>query len=109
MKGEEINRPLFAARYTFEAVEAVRKKLGAALDEYPSHDLVVAGGVAANSHLRRALGELAKSKGRELYIPPVSLCGDNAAMIGAQAYYNFAAGILADASLNASANDSITR
>ena len=100
-------RALFAARYTYEAVEGVAKKLSLACDRYPNHDLVLSGGVAANSHLRRRLAELAAAKGIRLYMPPVSLCGDNAAMIGAQGYYDFTSGKLADTSLNASAHDGI--
>ena len=106
-KGEEINRPLFAARYTYEAVEAVAKKLEAALTLYPEANLVVAGGVAANSHLRERLGRLASKMDRKLFIPPISLCGDNAAMIAAAGYYEYLEGNLADASLNASALDTI--
>lgn len=109
MKETDFSRPLFAARYTYEAVEAVAKKIDAALLRYEGADLAVAGGVAANSHLRYRLTEVAKKRGRSIFIPPVSLCGDNAAMIGAQGYYNYARGILADSSLNASAEDSITR
>lgn len=107
--GEEFSRARFAARYTYEAVEAVAKKLSLALERYPGLDLAVAGGVAANSHLRRRLSMLAQKHKRNLFIPKASLCGDNAAMIGAQGYYNFKAGILADTSLNASAADSIKR
>ena len=106
-KGIELPRALFAARYTFEAVEGVAKKLSMALDRFPGEDLVLSGGVAANSHLRRRLSELAAAKGIKLYMPPVSLCGDNAAMIGAQGYYDFISGKRADTSLNASAADSI--
>jgi N6-L-threonylcarbamoyladenine synthase len=106
-KGTPLPRALFAARYTYEAVEAVSKKLGLALERYKGYNLVVAGGVAANSHLRRRLGELTRKLGRELYIPSPSLCGDNAAMIGAQGYYEYIEGNLADASLNASALDGI--
>ncbi len=106
-RGTPLPRALFAARYTYEAVEAVAKKLGAALGNYEGYDLVVAGGVAANSHLRRRLGELCRKMGRELYIPSPSLCGDNAAMIGAQGYYEYLKGNLANSSLNASALDGI--
>ena len=106
-KGEEIERSLFAARYTYEAVEAVAKKLEAALERYPECDLVVAGGVAANSHLRGRLGRLSEKMKRQLFIPPISLCGDNAAMIAAAGYYEYIEGNLADASLNASALDTI--
>jgi N6-L-threonylcarbamoyladenine synthase len=105
--GKELDRELFAARYTYEAVEAVAKKTDAALGEYPSAPLVVAGGVAANSHLRRRLSEVAAKKKSPLTIPPLSLCGDNAAMIAAQGYYEYEAGRIADSALNASALDSI--
>ena len=94
-------RARFAARYTFEAVEAVAKKMGAAVDKYNVKEIALCGGVAANSHLRHRLSTLAKEKKIKLYIPPVSLCGDNAAMIGAQGYYEFLAGTRADESLNA--------
>ncbi len=105
-RGIELPRALFAARYTYEAVEAVAKKLGMALDKYQGCDLVVAGGVSANSHLRHRLSELAAAKHIKLFIPPLSLAGDNAAMIGAQAYYEFLDGKRADSRLNASAQDS---
>ncbi|MBQ9084309.1 MAG: tRNA (adenosine(37)-N6)-threonylcarbamoyltransferase complex transferase subunit TsaD [Clostridia bacterium] len=105
-RGIPLPRALFAARYTYEAVEAVAKKLGMALDRYPDCDLAVCGGVAANSHLRRRLSELAASRHRRLFVPPLALCGDNAAMIGAQGYYDFISGKRADSRLNASAQDS---
>jgi N6-L-threonylcarbamoyladenine synthase len=105
--GEPIDRALFAARYTYEAVEAVAKKTESALRSEPGLDLAVAGGVAANSHLRRRLTEVAEGLGRRIFIPPLSLCGDNAAMIAAEGYYEYLAGNVADSSLNASALDSI--
>ena len=64
----------------------------------------LAGGVAANSGLRDMLTRRCAEKGIELFIPPVSLCGDNAAMIGSQAYYEWLAGVRADGSLNAVAS-----
>ena len=106
-KGEQIDRALFAARYTFEAVEAVAQKIGAALEQHPECDLVVAGGVAANSHLRARLTDVAHRHGRKIFIPPLSLCGDNAAMIAASGYYEYINGSVADSSLNASALDSV--
>ncbi len=106
-KGEEINKPLFAARYTYEAVEAVAKKLSLALKKHNGYNLVVSGGVAANSHLRRRLADVARENGTKIFIPPLKLCGDNAAMIAAAGYYEYERGNLADLSLNASALDSI--
>ena len=101
--GRELDRAAFAARYTYEAVEAVAKKIGTALDRYPDSDLAISGGVAANSHLRKRLSEIAKAKNRKIFIPPLSLCGDNAAMIAAAGYYAYIAGERSDSSLNASA------
>jgi len=105
--GRELPRAQFAARYTFEAAEAVAKKMGMAIDKYGVKRIALCGGVAANSHLRARLKDLANEKKITLYTPPVSLCGDNAAMIGAQGYYEYIQGNLADSSLNASASDSI--
>lgn len=104
-KGIELPRELFAARYTYEAVEAVAKKISLALERNEGAGLVISGGVAANSHLRQRLAEVAKQKKVKIFIPPISLCGDNAAMIAAAGYYEYIKGNLADASLNASALD----
>ncbi len=106
-KGEEVPKALFAARYTYEAVEAVAKKIGEALEQNKGCDLVVSGGVSANSHLRKRLAEVAKNKGVNIFIPPMSLCGDNAAMIGAAGYFEYKTGKTSDSSLNASALDSM--
>ncbi|MBO5878935.1 MAG: tRNA (adenosine(37)-N6)-threonylcarbamoyltransferase complex transferase subunit TsaD [Clostridia bacterium] len=106
-KGEEIDKELFAARYTYEAVEAIAKKISAALKAYQGYALTISGGVAANSHLRRRLAEIAADNGTKIYIPPLSLCGDNAAMIAAAGYYEYKNQKISDSSLNASALDSI--
>lgn len=105
-RGEALDYELFAARYTYEAVEAVAKKISAAIKQNPGCDLVLSGGVAANSHLRKRLSEVAKINKVKIFIPDISLCGDNAAMIAAAGYYEYKKGNLADASLNASALDS---
>lgn len=107
MRGEEIDRALFAARYTYEAVEAVAKKLSAALEAYPGCEIAISGGVAANSHLRARLIDLARTKKTKAYIPERALCGDNAAMIAAAGYYEYINGNISDSSLNASAADSL--
>ena len=105
-RGEQIDRELLAARYTYEATEAVAKQIGEALLRNPECDLVMAGGVAANSHLRARIAEITAKSKRKLYTPPLYLCGDNAVMIAAQGYFEHLAGRYADASLNASALDS---
>ena len=69
--------------------------------------LAVAGGVAANSRIRRDMTAMAEKLGVSVYMPPLKLCGDNGAMIGAQAYYEYLAGNTADMSLNAYATKSI--
>ena len=69
--------------------------------------VAVAGGVAANSRIRRDVQAVADKLGATLYLPPLKLCGDNAAMIGAQAYYEFLAGNTAGMELNAYATKSI--
>ncbi|MBR4070653.1 MAG: hypothetical protein IKK16_05605, partial [Bacteroidaceae bacterium] len=72
-------------------------------EEYHYPTLVLAGGVAANSHLREAVSKFAEKKGIRLCMTPKALCGDNAAMIAAQGYFEAMAGHYADASLNAKA------
>lgn len=72
-----------------------------------STTLVTAGGVSANSLLRRRLEEECRKRGYHLYMPPLSLCGDNAAMVGAQGFYEYRSGSVADLSLNACATMSI--
>ncbi|MBE6634983.1 MAG: tRNA (adenosine(37)-N6)-threonylcarbamoyltransferase complex transferase subunit TsaD [Ruminococcaceae bacterium] len=106
-KGIELPRALFAARYTFEAVEAVALKIDMALRENPGCDLIVAGGVAANSHLRKRLAEIAERNRVGIFIPPIGLCGDNGAMIAAAGYYEYLNGNFAGSDLNASAADSM--
>lgn len=103
--GNEINRADLAASYTERIVSAVVKKAEAALEANSSKRLVVAGGVAANSHLRAALEAMCKRRNAEFFVPPLNLCGDNAAMIAAAGYYKFLDGKTADTSLNASALD----
>ena len=101
-KGEEIPRADIAAGFTEAAVSSVIIKLGMAFDRNPDmKTLVIAGGVAANSHLRTALETFTKKRGMSLYMPDRSLCGDNASMIGAAAFFEWDAGNLADVSLNA--------
>ena len=101
-KGEEIPRADIAAGFTNAAVSSVTTKLGMAFDRNPDMKaLVLAGGVAANSHLRSALETFAKSRKISLYMPELRYCGDNAAMIGAAAFAEWDAGNLADVSLNA--------
>ncbi len=104
MKGEEIIREDVAASYTRTVVDGITKKTAAALDATKTNTLVLAGGVAANSHLRASLEKMCGKKKVRFCVPPRSLCGDNAAMIGAQAYYEFLDGVRAGTELNAYPN-----
>lgn len=104
-KGTEINRADVAASYTERIVEAITRKAGEALDRTGLRTLVLAGGVAANSHLRASLEALCRSKGVRLAMPERGLCGDNGAMVAAAGYFEYLRGNFADTSLNASACD----
>ena len=78
-----------------------------ALEQTGYRTLAIAGGVAANSRIRRDFEAQCRKHGAALYTPPLSLCGDNGAMIGAQGYYEFLAGTRAGQDLNAYATRSI--
>ena len=102
-RGEEVNRADVAASYTHKIVEAITQKTDMALKQTGLKTLVLAGGVAANSHLRASLEKLCKKRGVTLAMPERGLCGDNGAMIAAAGYFNYQKGSLADTALNASA------
>lgn len=103
-KGEEICREDVAASFTKAVCTSIVAGLEAAHAEYGFERLVFAGGVAANSHLRRAIGEFCERLGVKLYMPSLPLCGDNGAMIAAQGFFEYKAGHLADIDLNARAS-----
>ena len=75
-----------AAAFERSVVESLLEKLDRALNEQPATEIVVAGGVAANTLLRRRAGEVVGHRAR-LTMPPLELCTDNAAMIAAAGYY----------------------
>ena len=106
-RGEEPNRADVAASFTARVVKAVVQKAERALEMTGADKLVLAGGVAANSHIRRALGDMCERRGAKLYMPRLSLCGDNAAMVAMAGYFEYLKGNFADTYLNASANDEI--
>ena len=105
MKGGELNAADISASYTKSIVDALAKKCDAALKKTGYKRMVLAGGVAANSHLRTALSEVCAQNGVALTVPPLSLCGDNAAMVAQAGCFEYEAGIFAGTELNASAND----
>ena len=104
-KGREPNDADLTASYTRVIVDAIVKKTDAALSKTGTRQLVLAGGVAANSHIRKALEELCCRRGVTFCKPSLSLCSDNAAMVATAGYFEFLDGNFADTSLNASALD----
>ncbi len=106
-RSEEPDAADVAASFTATVVKAVTAKAKKALEATGSDKLVLAGGVAANSHIRKSLDELCKKRGAKLYMPSLRLCGDNAAMVAMAGYFEYLKGNFADTYLNASANDEI--
>ena len=106
-KGIEINKPDICASFRYAVVDCLATNFLKAAENLGVNKLVIAGGVSANSLLRRTLAEECKKRGYELYMPEKSLCGDNAAMVGSQGYYEFLSGNIADTELNAYATMSI--
>ena len=105
--GEELNIPDFCASFSATVSDTLVPRVIQAMQQTGYNQLAVAGGVAANSRIRGDLHTAAEKMGVKLYMPPLSLCGDNAAMIGAQGYYEYLAGNIADMNLNAYATKSI--
>ena len=99
--GEALDKASLAASFTRAVSESLVPRAMQAVLELGYEKLVVAGGVAANSRIRRDFQQAAEAEHVQLFIPPLRLCGDNAAMIGAQGYYEYLAGVQADSSLNA--------
>ena len=100
-KGDEIDRPGLAASFTKAVSDSLVPRTMMAAKELGYDKIVVAGGVAANSRIRADFKAAAEKRGYKLYIPPLKLCGDNGAMIGAQAYYEYLAGVRGGSDLNA--------
>ncbi len=103
-KGEELDRPSLCASFQRAVSLALVPRAIAAARERGCDKLVVAGGVAANSRIRADFEHAARANGLTLYVPPLKLCGDNGAMVGAQGYYEFLAGNTAGSELNAYAS-----
>ena len=106
-KGEGVDVPVMCATLRDKVTDILVEKTLAAAREKGYSKIAMAGGVSANSALRLKMERECKAAGLELYFPPLSLCGDNAAMVGAQAIYEFEAGHIGDTSLNAYATKDI--
>ena len=105
--GEELDINSLCAAFTAAVSDTLVPRVVMALEQTGYKKIAVAGGVAANSRIRADILAAAEKLGAEVYMPPLSLCGDNGAMIGSQAYYEYLAGNTADMSLNAYATKSI--
>lgn len=103
-KGETVSVPDLGASYIEAVVDCLAANTEKAAVNFGYEKIALAGGVSANSRLRARMEEICARRSWELYMPELSLCGDNAAMVGAQGYYELLAGNTASYSLNARAS-----
>lgn len=102
--GEEINLPDFAASFQWAIIDVLSNKLMSAAESKGVNQVILSGGVAANSGLRKHVQELAKDRGLKVLFPPPILCTDNAAMIGSAGHFKYLAGHRDGWDLNAMPN-----
>ena len=100
-RGEAIPKEDICASFRKAVVDLLVSNFMKAAEDFGVKTLVVAGGVSANSLLRKRLAREADKRGFDFYKPDKSVCTDNAAMVGAQGYYEYLSGNIADLSLNA--------
>jgi len=105
--GEKLDINSLCASFCKAVSDTLVPRVVQAMEQTGYRKLAVAGGVAANSRIRTDIMAAAEKMGAEVFLPPLSLCGDNAAMIGAQGYYEYLAGNIGDMKLNAYATKSI--
>ena len=108
-KGEELDLSGLAASFAAAVSDTLVPRTMEAARRRGYGKVAVAGGVAANRRIRADLERACRQSGDKLYLPPLSLCGDNGAMIGCQGYYEYLAGVRAEMDLNAYANREIGR
>lgn len=106
-KGEELNPADVGASFINAVVDSLEDNTIKAMKMHNENTLVLAGGVSANSVLRERMVALAQKEGWKLYLPDLSLCGDNGAMVGAQGYFEFLQGRIAQMDLNGKATADI--
>lgn len=106
-KGETVNKADLCASFQHRVTEMLVENTMRAAADTGAHTIVLAGGVSANSGLRAGMETACARAGYRLFAPPLSLCGDNGAMVAAQGYYELLAGHTAGMDLNAAATMSI--
>ena len=107
--GEELDRASLAASFTKAVSDSLVPRTMQAVKELGYQRLAVAGGVAANSRIRKDFHDASEREKIDLFIPPLKLCGDNGAMVGAQGYYEYLAGTRAGSDLNAYASMDVSQ
>ena len=107
--GEELDRASLAASFTKAVSDSLVPRTMQAVKELGYKRLAVAGGVAANSRIRKDFHDASEREKIDLFIPPLKLCGDNGAMVGAQGYYEYLAGTRAGSDLNAYASMDVSK
>ena len=107
--GEELDRASLAASFTKAVSDSLVPRTMQAVKELGYQRLAVAGGVAANSRIRKDFHDASEREKINLFIPPLKLCGDNGAMVGAQGYYEYLAGTRAGSDLNAYASMDVSK
>lgn len=103
-KGESWEKADLAASFQETALEEIMEKFRLALDDHDVRQIIIAGGVAANSQLRVKMQECAKEYDKDILLPPIWCCTDNAAMIGVAGYYAYLNKAFGDFSVTAKAN-----
>lgn len=102
-RGETLPIPDLCASFQYTVCDILCTHTLAAAEQTGDKTIVLAGGVSANSGLRSRMERECAARGLSLYVPPLALCGDNAAMVGAQGYYEYVSGHVAGPDLNACA------
>lgn len=101
MKGETLNPNDIAASFQEAVIDSIRERVLMAVEEFGVSSFAMAGGVASNQTLRKALEEAVSKRGVSFHCPPPVLCTDNAAMIASAGYFEFSTGKRAGLDLNA--------
>jgi len=106
-RGNQIRKEDLATSFQTVAVQEINNKTEKAIKDYNIKNVIVAGGVAANSFIREEMNNLCNKLNVNLSIPPMKYCTDNGAMIAAAGYFAYQDGRIADLKLNAISQDEL--